>query len=105
MATVASQSITTAGTEVTYSAASGGGDRFLPGTLLHVRNGSASPITMTIVTPGLVDGLAVTDRTVAVPAGEERFVLAPDKLYRSSDGLADITWSDVTTVTFASIRV
>lgn len=107
MATVTTQSITNAGAATTYSAASPGGDRFLPadGTFLHVKNGSGSPITVTLVTPGTVDGLAITDRAVSVPATSERFIAVPDSLYRSSDGLADITWSATTTVTFAVVRI
>ncbi len=106
MATVSSQSITTAGVGPDYSAASPGGDRFLPadGTFLHIKNGSGVSVTATLVTPGTIDTLAVADRTVTVPATSERFVSVSDKLYRSPDGLADITWSATTTVTFAAIR-
>lgn len=106
MATVNTQNITNLGTAATYSAASPGGDRFLPadGTFLHVKNGGGSPITVTLVTPGSVDGLAVADRPISVPAGSDRFIAAPSKLYRSNDGLGDVTWSGTTSVTFAAIR-
>lgn len=103
MATVASQTLPFDGTALTYSAASGGGDRFTPGSrsLMHIINGSGSSITATIVTPGTFNGLAIADRTVVVPAGTSRVIALPAPDYTAADGLADITWSATTTVTFA----
>lgn len=108
MATVATQSIDTDGLAAAYSAASPGGDKYVPGenTFLHIKNGSVSSIVATLVTPGTKDGtLAIADRAITVPAGEDRFVAAPTDLYRNpADGFADITWSATTTVTFAVVR-
>lgn len=108
MATVSTQQIGKTGTAPTYSAADAAGDRVTPGegTFLHVKNASAAGITVTLVTPGTVDGLAVADRTSnSVAAGGEDFIsLANAKLYRSSDGLADLTWSATASVTFAVLR-
>lgn len=103
MATVATQSLAFDGTAPTYSAASSGGDKFTPGnhTFLHVVNGSASSVTATITTPGDVDGLAIPDREVAVPAGEDRMVPVPARTYKAADGLGSVAWSATTTVTFA----
>ena len=106
MATRTSESIPTAGLAPTYNAASAGGDKLAPGegVFIHVKNGSASPITVTLATPQTVDTLAVADRTVSVPNAAERFIAVPN-LYRDpADGLAAITWSAVTTVTFAAMR-
>jgi hypothetical protein len=105
MATVATQKITTTGAALTYSAASGGGDKFTPGpyTYMHAINGGGSPITATLTTPGTVDGLAVADRTVAIPAGESRMVKLPTELYKGAQGLGDVSWSGTTSVTFAVV--
>src|SRR4051812_43420173 len=102
MATLATQSITTAGITPTFAAAAGGGDKCLPGagTYLHIKNGGGGSITVTLVTPATVDTLAVGDRAVAVGAGAEAKIAVPDTLYRDpADGLASITYSGVTTVT------
>lgn len=106
MATRATETIAAAGTEATYHAASETGDKVaaVDGTVLHVKNGSAGSVTVTLVTPGTVDGLAIADREVAVPAGEDRFI-ALSKTYRNpSDGLADVQWSAHEDVTFAVVR-
>lgn len=107
MATVSTQDVPAAGSALTYASASGGGDRFLPGdgVFMHIVNGSGSSITATLATPGTVDGLAIADRAVAVPAGDSRLVTLPADTYRSSDGYGDVTWSATTTVTFAVLRV
>lgn len=107
MATLSTQSIDLDGMEPTYAAASAGGDKMLPSehAFLHVKNGSGSEITVTLVTPGTYEGLAVSDQTLAVPAGEERMIrVTPERYRNSSDGLASITYSDVTTVTVAALR-
>lgn len=104
MATVATQTLAFDGTAPTYSAASSGGDKFTPGhhTFLHVVNGAAEDaVTATITTPGDVDGLAIPDREVAVPAGEYRMVPVPARTYKAADGLGSVAWSATTTVTFA----
>lgn len=108
MATLATQSITTAGITPTFAAAAGGGDKCLPstGTYLHVKNGGGSPVTVTLVTPATVDTLAVGDRAVVVAAGAEAKIAVPDTLYRNpTDGLADITYSGVTSVTVGVFRI
>lgn len=90
----------------TVAAASAGGDKVVPGTRLHVINGSAAPITVTLVTPGTQDGdLAVGDRTFTVPNGvfpaNFGVIDVPSELYRNAaDGLASITWSASASVTF-----
>ena len=106
MATLATQGITTAGLSVTYSAASAA-DRFLPAdrTFLHVKNANAGTVTVTLATTGTVDGLAVADRVVSIPTTQERMIALPDTLYRSSDGLGDVTFSPNSSVTVAVVRI
>lgn len=107
MATVATQSVGTGGLNATYSAATAS-DKVLPGsnTVLHVKNGGGGALTVTLVTPGTVDSLAVADRVVSVPAGEDRFISVPGGIYanRADGGLATVTFSPTTSVTFAVLR-
>lgn len=106
MAVVATQSMPLDGSALTFAAASAGGDRFTPavGTIMQIVNGSGASITATLVTPGTVDGLAVADRAVTVPAGTNRLVPLRVVAYQSADGLGDITWSATATVTFAVVN-
>lgn len=108
MATVDTQQIQRAGTAPAYSAASGGGDKFRPDerTFLHVKNSDVAAHTVTVATPGTVLGLAVSDVAVSVPAGGERMVGPfPGEHFVGADGLAAVTWSAVTGMTFAVVRV
>lgn len=74
--------------------------------LLYVNNGSGSPITVTIQTPGTVDGLAIADRTVTVAAGAERFIgPLTAKDYNQSDGTVYVDFSAVTTVTVMGLKI
>jgi hypothetical protein len=107
MAVIATQAAPSSGAALTYSAASGGGDRFTPGrhVFLHIKNGSGSTMTATIVTPNSLDGLAVADRAVSIPATSDRIIPVGESLYASADGLADITYSLATSVTLAVVEV
>lgn len=105
MANLATQVITLEGVGPTYAAAAGGGDTFTPGddVFLHVKNGGGAPITVTVVTPNTVGTLAIADVTVSVPAAGERMIgpMPRQTFSRSADGLGDITYSAVTSVTVA----
>lgn len=109
MASLQSQQISIAGTKPTYSAASGGGgDEFVPDlrTILHVKNGDGSSHSVTVVTPGTAFGEAIADDVVAIPAGEDRMIGPFDPSgFTGSDGLAAVTYSAVTGVTVAVIRI
>lgn len=71
--------------------------------LLYVKNGAGSPINVTITTPGTVDGLAVADRVVAVPATGERVIGPfPRGTYGSS---VSVAFSSVTSVTVALLTI
>lgn len=109
MATVATQSISLAGLAPVYSAASAGGDSFRPAdrTFLHVKNASAAAVTATLVTPGTVQGLAVADSPVNIPAAAESFIgpLDPALFRDRADGLGDVIWSAVASVTFAVVNI
>jgi hypothetical protein len=73
-------------------------------TFLRVKNGSASPITVTIDTPGSVDGQALADLTVTVKAtgdtdGLDFVDIGPfTATFNQADGYVWAVCSAVTTV-------
>lgn len=98
-----------AGTQVTYVAASAGGDTFPANDRahLHVKNGSGASITVTVVTPGTTKyGQADPDVAVAVPAGQE-YVIGPfpADLANPADSRVAVTYSAVASLTVAYIGV
>lgn len=114
MATLTVQNIVEAGLAAAYAAAAAGGD-VVPNdgnTFLHVKNGSGGSITVT-VTPAVTTVQSARHGTltraniaVAVPAGGERFIgpFAPEA-FNNSSGQAAITYSGVTSVTLAAVRL
>ena len=109
MALLATQSIAITGVVPAYSAASGGGDTFVPSdrTYLHVKNGGGSPITVTVVTPGeAAPGVAVADPSMSVSNGSEK-IMGPfySSVYQDSTGTASISYSAVTSVTIGCFRL
>lgn len=106
MADFDAEQITSSGLDPTQNAASAGGDTVPPDVTLRVVNGDASPHTVTVVTPGVVDGdLAIGDRAVAIPAGEFRFIRVPRQPYMDpSTGRVSLTYDAVTSVTVEVIR-
>lgn len=110
MATLSTQTIVAAGLDPTYAAASGGGDKVVPGptTFLHVINGGGSSVTVTVVTPGnYYANVANPDLTVTVGASGEQMIPIPATPFADSSdsGLASITYSGVTSVTVAALRI
>jgi hypothetical protein len=106
VALLTTQTIAATGLTPAYASASGGGDtvRVVRNLFLHVKNGGGSSITVTLATPGTVDGLAIADRAVTVANGAESMIPITD-VYRASSGLASISYSGVTSVTVAAIRI
>lgn len=79
------------------------------GTFLLVKNASGSAITVTLTTPGVVDGrLAIADSTspsIALTTGLGIIPL-PYNLYADpTTGLATINYSATSSVTVAVVRV
>lgn len=74
-------------------------------TRLRVVNGGAEALTVTIATPGSTGGLAIADRTVEVPAGEER-IIGPFKksLYNNEDEQIEVTIDKSEEVTISAIK-
>lgn len=75
------------------------------GTVLIVKNGSASSINVTLATPGtLATGDDYPDKVYAVAAGAERWIPVLG-LYRDPvTNLAAVTFSAVTSVTAAALQ-
>jgi hypothetical protein len=110
MANLATQAVSRTGLNPSYSAAAGGGDTFTPDsdTFLHVKNGHTASQTVTIVTPRqVISGVETADLAVSVPnAGERMIGPFPAEIFADpSDGLADLTYSGVTALTIAVVKV
>ena len=107
MADITAQTISRDGLNPTYASAASGGDAFVNTGVefIHIKNGDVSAKTLTIVTQATVDSQAVADRTVSIPAGEERLVGPfPGSTYNDSDVKVQLTYSDVTSVTIAVLK-
>lgn len=108
MAVLTVQDAVNTGLNATYASAASGGDEFAnTGTeIVHVKNGSGGSVTVTVATTQEVEGLAVADVSVAIPAGEDRFI-GPfrQKTFNASDDNVDVTYSSETSVTLAVIKV
>lgn len=76
-------------------------------TFLHFKKSGAGACTVTVVTPGKVDGLAITDLTVSVPATTGDVMIGPFPLddYNDSSGAIQFTLSEVTGLTVACATV
>lgn len=102
------QPVLAAGLAPTYEPANAAGNsyRLMPGQVLHVKNGDAASHTVTINTPGTVEGLTVANRTVTVAAGSGQFIgLGSSAAHRQADGTARIDYDAVTSVTVAVLTV
>lgn len=107
MATLTIQPVPHTGLTPTLAAASAGGDSAPTGAgvFLVVKNGDASSHTVTLVTPGTVDSLAVADRAVTVAAGATSYVPLTSVYRNPTSGLASWTYDAVTSVTVGVLRV
>lgn len=104
MATLTEQVISRPGASLGLVAATGGGDDFVNTgqQFLVIRNDDASTKTVTVVTSQTVDGLAVADLSVAVPAGN---IVVVGTFFVSVYGTSvSLTYSDVTSLTIGVLR-
>ena len=102
MATLTTQQIVITGLNPTFAAAAGGGDRFTPGdtTFIEAVNGSGGAITVTVDSKVPSNYLTDVNLVVAIPAGERRRIgPLPAQRFAAADGLGDITYSGVTSLT------
>lgn len=108
MALLTVAQISRAGLTKSLAAAAGGGDTFSNDgrTYFHILNGGGGSVTVTFVTTSVVDGNAVADTAVVVGAGAEMMIGPfPPATYNNDSGLVSVTYSGVTSVTVAAIRL
>ena len=105
MALITAQTPTLTGLNPTFAAAANTDTIAADGrTVLWVKNGSGSSINVTVVSTKSVNGLAVADLVVAVPAGQDRLIGPfPRNTFADANGQADIDYSSVTTITRAAL--
>ena len=110
MATLTVNAVTRSGLNLTdaLTAAGVSGDQWAnTGTeCLVVYNGSGSSITVTLTYTNTFDGASPANKTVAVGAGK-MYVVGPfpQEYYNSAAQLAGVTYSSVTSVTVAVVRL
>lgn len=112
MAVLTVQDAAIAGLAETFAAAAGGGDSFANNglCLLHIKNASGAPITVTVDDPGSPAPAGATqfnpDVAVIVPAAGERLIGPfPPFRFNDSNGRVNLTYSGVTTLTVAVVRI
>ena len=107
MAALSTSVVPLTGLVVAPVAASAGGDdcQSGAGVLLVVENGDASSHTVTLVTPGTVNGLPIGDRAVVVAAGAQAVIPVTSDYRNPATGRASITYDAVTSMSVAVIRV
>lgn len=76
-------------------------------TILVLQNTNGSSRTITITTVSTVDGLAVADLPITLPATTGRLITAvfPRSLYNGSDGKVSIDYSATAGVKVAAVRI
>lgn len=68
-------------------------------TVLHVANASGSTVTVTMVTPNTVDGLAITDKTATLATAKSAvFGPFPPGVYNDVNGLVHCTFNQIVDV-------
>ena len=76
-------------------------------TFLYMLN-TAAVCTITVKTPGTIDGLAIDEMTYVVPVDATVPSMVgpfPPSIYNQSDGTVHVTPSDPTTFYYAAVRV
>lgn len=103
MAAIPVTNLTTAGAAPTFAAAAAGDTLKNDGhTFLHVKNGSGSPINVTLTATLKCSHGATHDLVVAVAAGGEQ-IIGPLSLNRFPKNVA-VGYSSTTTVTRAAFK-
>lgn len=109
MAVLTPLNVTTAGATVTLTAANSTEEFVYPSNTravwYYVTNGGGGSINVTITSPASAsEGLAASDRVVAVGAGVTMAIYIPS-VYVASDGSVDIALSGTTSVTAAVMYI
>jgi predicted metal-dependent enzyme (double-stranded beta helix superfamily) len=72
---------------------------------MHVKNANAGTVTVTITTPGTVDGNAVADKVVTILTTAEKEFVFPPAAYNQPDNATDRGMVYVDFSPFASVSV
>lgn len=104
MATLTVNTIDRTGANLTDldTAAAGGGDDWANTGIefLYLNNASGGAIVVTLDIEATVDGQAVTDPTVSVPAGEAMIIGPfPTSIYNDGNDKVSVTYDGVTSLT------
>lgn len=95
--------ITSNGVTQTLTAVNADGNNFNNNgaSLVVIANGYTATITATFQTPRTIDGLAVADKEIAVPAGTT-FMAGPfgSNTFNQADGTVYVDFTETTSVTF-----
>lgn len=96
MALIATQTVTQQGLVPTYQSVAAGGDQFEPSenTILLVKNGDASPHTVTVAVTATAFGQPVQNVAVVVAAGAQALIgpFEPGEVAQPSTGLANVSY-------------
>ncbi|MHB0934897.1 MAG: hypothetical protein ACYC6A_00780 [Armatimonadota bacterium] len=104
MATLAVQVVNTTGVVPSYNAAAELGDEFVNNgkTFIHVKNGGAAPITVTVAAQNACSLAVLHDVAVVIANAAEKMIGPFSRtVYNDGDGNAQLTYSDHTSVTVA----
>lgn len=101
---------TSSGLTPSYAAGSATDTYLIPNNgrvFLHVKKTGAGDCTVTVVTPNTTDTLALADYTATVLAtvGDKMIGPFPMSIYNNSAGQIAVTFSEVTGLTFAVLRL
>lgn len=107
------QQITEVGLSPSFQGSLSASDRYqFPNdgrTILHVKKSGAGSCVATVVTPGTVGvgDLAIADRTVTIAAstGDVMIGPLPPSVYNDANGLCSVTFSEITGLTMAVLRL
>lgn len=111
MALLTARSVTTSVTEVAAAAVStsdtiASADIGTRGCLLNVINGAGAPINVTLVDPGSTPaGNTTTAPAQAVANATDRWFLITPSHVNQATGVATVTFSSATTITYRLIRL
>lgn len=89
-------------------AAAAGGDQFVNTgrEVIYLKNTNASTRTITVVTGGTAGGVGIADISFSIAQNEEKLYGPLDpRIFNNSNGMVQITYSGVTNLTVAVIKV
>lgn len=107
MAEITINSITDSGINLTPVTANSGGDYFVNNgkTIIKIINGSGSSITVTFDAPNLCSHGHNHDSAIIVTAGETVYVGDFTPQQYNTNGIVNISYSDVTSLTIAGMKL